>query len=281
MNQISIQGQFGSFHHIASKYYFKKNTAWTCRDTFKEVFKDVDSGKVDYGFVAIENSLFGSINEVYDLLLKYKLWIAGEVYLRIQHCLVSLPNTALNNIEEVHSHPVALAQCEEFLDQYLPQAERFEHHDTAGAAADILKWNNPAKAAIASAEAAQLHGLKMLKSEIETNKQNYTRFIVLQNTKNKMKTKNLKQLSKTSIVLELAERPGILYEALGAFANRKINLNKVESRPIIGKAWHYMFYLDFEAAANSANGRAALKELSNNGNKVTVLGSYPKGQLFT
>src|SRR5205807_1740806 len=129
---------------------------------------DLREGRADYAVAAIENSLYGSINEVYDLLLKANFWISGEIYLRIHHCLIGLKGVSLDQISEIHSHPVALAQCEEYLDKTLWHAERFESHDTAASAADVAKWRNPHKAAIASAEAAKLHKLSVLAREIET-----------------------------------------------------------------------------------------------------------------
>lgn len=268
--RVAIQGQAGSYHDIARRQYFKNATQLVCQDTFKEVFAALSSGQANYAVSAIENSLYGSINEVYDLLLKNKFWICGEIYLRIQHCLLGIQGSALKDINEVYSQGPALAQCEEFLETKLAQVKRIETHDTAASAELVAKWQDPTKAAIASSTAAKLHGLKILESEIETHKQNYTRFIVLEKTRREQTD----QTSKTSIVLKLAERPGILHQALGAFAKRNINLSKLESRPIIGKAWHYMFYIDFEAGADSPQGRAALQELVRQGSSVTLLGTY-------
>ncbi len=270
---IAIQGQAASFHAIAAERYFGDWVSLRTCETFAETFQALASGEVDYAVAAIENSLFGSINEVYDLLIKHRFWISGEVYLRVEQCLIGLPDAELKHIQEVHSHPVALAQCEAYLDRVLPQAQRFEHHDTAGSVADIKKWGDASKAAIASRTAAKLHGMKILATEIETNKQNYTRFVVLS-----PKEQRSKQANKTSLILRTDHKAGALYHALGAFANQGINLEKLQSRPIIGEAWHYMFYIDIDAGLQEKSVITALKELKKQKCKVTVLGSYSSGK---
>lgn len=271
---VSIQGYRGSYHDIARRQYFQNGHHLLPRDDFKTIFRDVADGNAEYAVAAIENSLYGSINQVYDLLLKHKLWICGETYLRIRHCLLgTVPRTA-GTVTEVHSHPLALAQCEEYLDRELSGALRFEHHDTAASAADVARWGDPAKAAIASHEAGQLHGLHVLASDIETNAQNYTRFIVLQKEPDQDARGD-----KSSIILYTTHRPGALYRALGVFAENDINLSKLESRPIIGKAWHYMFYIDLEAGLEEDRARRALRQLEHTGNEIIKLGSYPSGSM--
>lgn len=270
---IAIQGEEASFHAIAAQQYFGGDVTFVTCETFAETFAALRDGKADYALTAIENSLYGSINEVYDLLLDDHFWICGEVYLRIEQCLIGLPGAKIKDIKEVHSHPVALAQCEAYLDKNLAHAERFEHHDTAGSVADIKKWGVMSKAAIASAGAAKLYGMKILAREIETNTQNYTRFVVL----TRDKTINA-EANKTSLILSTDHTPGALYNALGAFAKRDLNLSKLQSRPIIGKAWHYIFYADVSASADSQTFQDALAELARQQCDVTVLGSYTAGQ---
>jgi prephenate dehydratase len=210
------------------------------------------------------------------LLLKHKLWINGEVYLHISQCLLGFQGTTLENIREVYSHPVALAQCEQFLDIHLPESKRFEYHDTAGAAADIKKWGDLKRAAIASQHAAETYGLSILKKEIETHKDNYTRFVVL--SKDRIQES---QANKTSLVLGIADqmrgigdRPGALYNVLGAFAKQNINLTKLQSRPLIGRAWHYIFYADVDCGLKQPAMQAALADLEYQRCAVTILGSY-------
>ena len=247
MKKISIQGEPGSYHDIAKKRYFSTKDKALNRRTFKQVFEDLAQNQADFAIVAIENTLYGSINEVYDALIKYNFWICGEIYLRIEHCLLAIEKIELNEIKEVYSHPVALAQCEDFLDNELSHAEKVEYFDTAGAAGDLKKWNDKSKAAIASMQAAEIHDLEIIQTGTETNKRNFTRFIVLRGEKPKSIDDNV---DKTSLVLNTAHTPGALYNALGAFANRKINLSKLVSRPIVGRAWQYMFYIDIEAGLN-------------------------------
>lgn len=270
--RIALQGQRASFHDIAARQFYGKDIAIVPCEIFAGTFAALSSGKANQAVVAIENSLFGSINEIYDLLLKHRFWICGEIYLRIEQCLIGLQGASLQKIGEVHSHPVALAQCEDFLDKKLSQAKRFESHDTASSVANVKQWGDPTKAAIGSAAAAKLHGLKILAREIETSEQNYTRFVVLRKDK-----KLIKEADKTSLVLVASHQPGSLHKALGVFAKRGINLSKLQSRPIIGQAWHYMFYVDVDVG-NDTNLADSLADLKQQGCEVTVLGTYKNGQ---
>ena len=273
--KIAIQGQIASYHDIARKKYFKgtDQEALHC-DTFKEVFEAVSNDDVDYGLVAIENSLYGSINDTYDLLLKHNLSIVGEIYLRINHCLLAIDGAKLTQIRQVHSQLFALAQCEDFLDTKLPNAKRLEENDTAASAAMVARSKDIHMAAIASKDAAKLYDLEVLASSIESNKQNYTRFIVFGKHPNSNTDTN-----KTSLIVHTDQdtKAGSLYRTLGVFANRSINLTKIESRPIAGKAWHYLFYMDFEIGINDPLYSEALEELRQIGAKADALGSYAKG----
>ncbi len=270
--RVAIQGQQASFHDIAAQEFLGGDYDIVSNDTFTDTFRALHNGQANLAIVAIENSLFGSINDVYDLLIKDKCWIIGEVYLRISQCLIGLPGTRLEDIKEVHSHPVALAQCVDYLDNVLPHAERFENHDTAGSVAAIKHWGDTTKVAIASAAAAKLHDLPILAEEIETHVQNYTRFVVLQKQLTQVKNAN-----KTSLVLQTDHAPGALYRALGAFAKNDLNLTKLQSRPIVGKRWHYIFYVDVNDHYQSTAMKTALSELEKQGCKTTLLGSYPAG----
>lgn len=271
--KVSIQGQQGSFHDEATKQFFGRNIEIVPAETFADTFQALANGRADHAIVAIENSLFGSINEVYDLLLKHKFWISGEVYSRIEQCLIGLAGTQHELINEVYSHPVALAQCDHYLETQLPHAKRFEHHDTAGSVADIKAWNDPSKVAIASQTAAKLYGLEVLAKDIETNKVNYTRFVVLEKVRPYTSRSN-----KTSLILTTTDKPGALYHALGAFAKSGINLTKLQSRPIIGRAWHYVFYVDVAGNPNEEPLLSAFKELERQDCEVTLLGSYIAGK---
>ena len=271
--RVAIQGQQASFHDIAARRFLGTHIKIVNCETFESTFAALATGQADKIVVALENSLFGSINQTYDLLLKYKFWIAGEVYLHIKQCLIGLPSAQLSEIREVYSQLPALAQCETFLDTKLPHAKRIEQHDTAASVAAVKEWNNPHKAAIASVEAAELYGLKVLAQEIETYKHNYTRFVLLEKSPRVIKNAN-----KTSLVLTTDHKPGALYNALGIFADKQMNLTKLQSRPIMGKAWHYMFYIDVSSAAETDDFKQAQQKLKKQGCHITILGSYAAGQ---
>lgn len=272
---VSIQGNTGSYHDIARQKYFQNGHELLCRDTFAEVFADVSEDRADYALVAIENSLYGSINEVYDLLLKHRLWIIGELYTRIHHCLLGIDSSVeLADITEVHSHPIAFAQCEEFLHDSLGQAVRVAEDDTAGSAELVAREASRNKAAIASLQASDLHGLDVLRNGIESNGQNYTRFIALQ----KQQIDNSKA-DKSSIILRTDHSPGALYKALGEFYEQDINLTKLESRPIIGKVWKYQFYVDFAAGLHEERGQIVLANLRARDCTITELGTYSSDEL--
>ena len=272
---IAIQGITHSFHHLAALQFFGGDDfALLPQDTFAGVFSAVESGAAEYGVAAVENSLYGSIDQVYDLLLGSGLWVAGEVYEHISQCLIGLPGATVADIREVHSHPVALAQCSVYLDKRLPHAARIEHHDTAASVEDVKKWGDSTKTAIAGAQAAEAFGMQLLARGIETDKQNYTRFFVLQPHKQLSGREN-----KTSLILHTTadSQPGALYRALGVFHERAINLTMLHSRPIIGQAWRYHFYIDLEAGLESPEFASALAALGELGYEVTILGSYVAG----
>lgn len=272
---VAIQGMEASFHDIAAKQYFGKDITIVACETFKDIFAALKNNQSDFAICAIENSLYGSINETYDLLLKYHFSIIGEVYLRIEQCLIGFKGTRLQDITEVYSHPVALAQCEEYIDAYLHNAKRLEFHDTAASVDKIKTLSNKHAVAIASKEASKLHGMEVLAYSIETNKQNYTRFIVIQAAADKMDD----NVNKTSMIIKTSHKPGALYDALGVFAKRSINLSKLQSRPIIGKAWHYIFYVDVDAGVKDEPLKAAIIDLNKQGCDVKLLGSYKNGTI--
>lgn len=272
--KVAIQGQQGSFHHQAASVFFGDNFDLVNCQTFRETFETLAKNKADTAIVAIENSLYGSINPVYDLLIKNKFWIGGEIYLRIEHCLIGLPGAKIEYIKEVHSQAEALAQCEEYLDSKLPGAEKLEHHDTAASVSDIKKWGDVSKAAIASKQAAELYDLPILARGVEDNKENYTRFVILYPNQ-----KNIANATKTSLVLTTKSdtKAGSLHSALGVFAKQGTNLTMLQSRPIVGKAWHYLFYVDLDISAGNPIFSSIISELQEIGYEATTLGSYKAG----
>lgn len=271
---IGIQGKPGAFHEVAARQFFGDDIEIVGYETFAGVFEAIRDGKVDAGLAGIENSLYGSINDTYDLLVKHNCWIGGEVYLAIHMQLIGLPGTELETIKEVHSQNLALGQCEAWLDKHMPWAKRVEQHDTAASVSMVKFWDDPSKAAIASEQAAELYGLSILRHNIEDHKHNYTRFLVLYRTEPALARE---ATDKTSLILTTGHQPGSLHRALGVFAEKDINLSKLQSRHIPGERWKYLFYIDIEAGIHEPRTRTALIELERQGCTVRILGSYTHG----
>lgn len=273
MGKVSILGSRGSFHDIVAREKFPGSELLEHTE-FYEVFEDVKSGRADSGIIAIENSIGGSILVNFDLLLKYDLHVVGEVYLRVIHNLMALPGVKIDDIEEVYSHPSALSQCLEFLQRH-SRVKKIEYSDTAGSARMIKEKGLRNAAAIASSLAAEIYSLEILAKGIETDKQNYTRFLTISRNAGFSPKAN-----KTSLVMQMEHRPGSLFHCLKCFADEGLNLSKIESRPIIGKTWNYYFYLDFEAAANDTETKRALDCLKKSTSMIKILGSYERGGII-
>lgn len=275
MRKVAIQGQAASYHHQAAKKFFGKSVQIQPCNIFRDVFNSVENGISEYGVVAVENSLYGAINPVYDLLLKKSLFIIGEVNLQVHHCLISLPGAEKENLKEIYSQVMALAQCENYLDKNLPGAKTIDYHDTVASVEMVKKLGDKRKAAIASKEAAELHGMKVLAQNIEDNTQNTTRFLIL----SKKRPVGIEP-NKTSIVLQTPadKSAGSLHKALGALAEQNISLSSLNSRPVIGKKWHYMFYIDLDIGDDQSRFEHALSQLRVMGCDVKVLGSYKRDE---
>jgi prephenate dehydratase len=265
---VAYQGEPGSFSEQAAYKFFGAHATLKPLPAFSDVFVDVERHPAGWGIVPIENSLFGSIHQVYDLLLKHKLFIVGEVKLRIELHLMALPKTKQNNIRTIYSQLQAIGQCENFLGT-LKNVKVEAVHDTAAAARFIQERKRNDAAAIASERAARVHGLRILKRNVESNHRNFTRFIALSRKPVRPSGK-----VKTSLVFAVKDIPGALFKALAVFALRDINLLKVESRPIIGKPWEYLFYLDVEGMPSHDPLQQALHHLKEVCTFVRVLGSY-------
>ena len=269
---IAFQGELGAYSELAAREFFRTDLEVIPRPTFEDVFSSVGSGKCDRGIIPIENSLAGSIHQNYDLLLKQRLHIIGEIKLRIVHTLIVNPGVKLSDLLRIYSHPQALAQCDRFI-RSLKRVEAVPVYDTAGAVKMIKEDGVRDGAAIASAQAAADYGLKILKTAIESDHQNFTRFLIL-SRKRAPRTEN----AKTSIVFATKNVPGALFKSLSVFSLRDINLLKIESRPIRGKPWEYFFYLDFEGNFKDRDCARALEHLKEISSSVRVLGSYEKGR---
>jgi len=269
--EAAFQGEAGAYSEEATFQFFGPSVQIRPRETLEEVFKLVEKGEVQFGVIPVENSLEGNINRAYDLLLESSLMVCGEIELRVIHCLISSPEAGLDAIKKVYSHPQALAQCRSFLKHL--NLEVVPTYDTAGSVKMIKESGATDSAAVASARAAELYGMKIVAREIEDNPNNFTRFLIL-SREDSPPTGN----DKTSIVFSTKERPGAMYKALGEFASRNINLTKIESRPTRQKPWEYNFYLDFQAHRKEKPAREALSALEEVSLFVKILGSYPKAK---
>ncbi|MCW4044961.1 MAG: prephenate dehydratase [Candidatus Bathyarchaeota archaeon] len=267
--KVAFQGERGAYSESAVYTFFGASVeVKPCRD-LSEVFDSVDKQDSQYGVVPIENSLEGSVNQTYDLFLTHDLKVCGEVIIRISHCLIANPSTSLDAVKAVYSHPQALAQCRNFLERL--GRELIPTYDTAGSVKMLKEKGLKDAAAVASEKAAEIYGMKILAREIQDNTENYTRFFVLSHEDSPMTGKD-----KTSIIFSASHTPGSLYTALFEFAQRKINLTRIESRPTKQKPWEYNFYLDFEGHRGEAHCAEALKALEKSALFVKILGSYPK-----
>lgn len=267
MTTVAFQGERGANSEDAVVKFFGEVDLLPSR-TLADVFEAVNGGQADFGLIPIENSLAGSINESYDLLLANQLAIVGEVNLRVNHCLQALPGQSLAEIKQVYSHPQALAQCEVFLRNL--GAEIIAVYDTAGSAKMLAEKGTRGAAAIASRRAAQIYGLEVLAEGIQTNPQNFTRFYAIGK-----EPAPRSEPSKTTMVFGTLNIPGALYQALGVFARRGINMVRLESRPSKARPWDYVFYADLDGHVDDPEFKAVLEDLGNKSTFFRVLGSYP------
>ncbi|MEM4389597.1 MAG: prephenate dehydratase [Candidatus Micrarchaeia archaeon] len=263
--RVAFLGPPGTFTHIAAQKAFRK-ARLVPFEAIEEVFSKVEEGAVDAGVVPIENSTEGSVNITLDLLLKSPLKIAGELKLPIVHHLLAKRGVRLSEVKVVVAHPQALAQCREFLEKHLPRAERREASSTAKACQQLDRHS----AAIGSALAAKIYGLSVLARGIQDSPDNTTRFIVIA----KSDSERPSGKDKTSLVFSVEDRPGALLRALHVFADRGINLTKIESRPSKEKSWEYVFFADFEGHRLEPKPAEALRALEGVTTFVKILGSY-------
>ena len=268
MTTVAFQGEEGAYSHEAIHRFFGPQVTLLPCANFAAIFDAVEEGEADYGMLPIENSLAGSVHQAYDLLLERDLRVWGEVILRVRHALLAPPGTTLADVRQVRSHPQALAQCAGYLARH--GLEPVPAYDTAGAARELAANPEPGVAAIASALAGRLYGLTVLAQGIEDHPWNYTRFFVLGHEDPPRAEHN-----KTSVVFAVRHAPGALYACLGEFAERGINLTKIESRPRRNRPWHYIFYLDFEGHWQDPDCEKALIGLLRRAVFVKMLGSYP------
>ncbi|HEX4020100.1 MAG TPA: prephenate dehydratase [Acidobacteriaceae bacterium] len=243
--RVAIQGELGSFSHEAAKSMLAGAMIVPCT-TAADVFRAVLVAHADVAVIPIENSLAGSVVEFYDLLFEHDVCIVQEKLLRIRHNLIVQPGTSLQKITHVLSHPVALAQCRRFLENH-PQIEPVAHYDTAGSVQTILQSSTASQAAIASTQAAEQYGGQILLAGIEDSPENFTRFLLLQRRQGGKAAEPVPEPpNKMSLVFFLENRPGALVQALDVFSSLHLNLTKIESRPVRGRPWEYMFCADVQ-----------------------------------
>jgi len=267
MTTVAFQGEHGAYSEEAIRSHFGQSVETLPCHAFENIFDAVENGTATFGAVPVENSLAGSINKAYDLLLEHDLKVHGEIALRVRHNLLTIPGNA-DKIEQVRSHPQALAQCEGFLNRNGYKA--IPWYDTAGSAKELAEKPEPNIGVIASRLAGEIYGLETVQSGIEDMRHNYTRFFIIGKGEAE-RSEN----AKTSLVFATTHSPGSLYHCLGEFAQRGINLMKIESRPRRNRPWQYVFYLDFVGHWQDEACGAALLGLLNRAAFVKLLGSFP------
>lgn len=276
MKRIAIQGVLGSFHDIAAHRYFPdEELDLICCDTFEQVFQAMNEDPDVIGLIAIENTIAGSLLHNYELLRDSKQTIVGEHKLRISHSIMCLPEEDWEDIQEVNSHPVALMQCREFLSHH-SGLKVVEVADTAGAARDIKQAQLHGHAAICHRDAASIYGMKILQEGIETNKHNFTRFLVLANPGRADELRTCNTCNKSSLVFSLPHEEGSLSAILSILSFYKLNLTKIQSLPIIGKEWQYLFYIDL-SYNDYARYRLAIDAITPLTKELQLLGEYKNG----
>ncbi|HEX3050197.1 MAG TPA: prephenate dehydratase [Aggregatilineaceae bacterium] len=272
MNQrvVAFQGEHGAYSEEAIHKHFGSDVVTYPCESFADIFHAIQNGDAQHGMLPVENSLAGTVAQSYELLIEYDFRVQAEYVLPVRHHLLAPVGTTVQDIRFVKSHPQALAQCAEHL--HRRGWEAVVVYDTAGAARELALHPEPNTAAIASVLAADLYGLQVLEAGMEDEPDNFTRFFVIG-----VEDVPRCDPSKTSLVFTVRHQPSALYECLGAFARHKINLTKIESRPIRRRPWQYWFYLDFEGHWQDANAEAALIDLLRRASMVKMLGSYPAG----
>jgi len=267
--KVAFQGEHGAYSEIAATSFFPDSKLIPMR-LFQDIFDALRNDSIDCAVVPIENSIEGSVNEIYDLLLDADKKITGEMFLKIEHCLIALPNST--TITKVFSHPQALAQCRNYIKR--KNLDAIPTYDTAGSVRLIKEKKINDTAAIASKNAAEFYDMKILDQNIEDRKNNFTRFLVLSDQQTAPSKSD-----RTSMIFGLKHTPGSLYSVMQEFDHHKINLTKIESRPTKEKPWEYNFYVDFEGHIEEDNVKRAINNLEKKCTFVKILGSYQRGTI--
>jgi prephenate dehydratase len=276
---IAFQGARGAFSEEAARKLAGRNIAVLPCERFEDVFRNLKSGAVSGAVVPIENTLAGSVHENYDHLVNFELPIVAETSVRIVHNLIACKGVTFARIKRAFSHPVALNQCLDFFARN-PQIERTPFYDTAGSVKMIVEEGLGDAAAIASSVAAEIYGARIVRRSIESDRQNFTRFFLLRTAQYARRhaiSPAAHAIWKTSLVFSTRNVPGALFRTLSAFALRDLSLTKIESRPLRGRPWEYLFYVDFLGRVDTPNAQNALRHLRELADFLRVLGCYPRG----
>ncbi|MGI0019481.1 MAG: prephenate dehydratase [Nitrososphaera sp.] len=272
MARVAFQGERGAYSEMAALQYFPGATL-VPKKSFSDAFSAVEEKKAGFAVIPVENSIEGSVGEVYDLLAGTRLAAVGEVHQRVRHCLIANRGVKMGDVKVAYSHPQALGQCRAYLQKKKMQA--MPAYDTAGSVKMVKEQKLRDAAAIASRRAAELYGMEILDEGIEDRKNNYTRFLVMSPAKKLPKSDGS---YKTSIIFSVKHVPGALFGILGEFAIGRLNLTKIESRPTKETPWEYNFYVDFEGHAADAAAKKALAAIRGRTSYLKVLGSYKKAE---
>jgi len=273
---VAFQGEKGAFSQEAINRLLGSRVKVLPCQRFGEVFQRLKDKTASAAVIPIENTLAGSVHENYDHLVNFNLEIVGETHVRISHALIVLPGVSFRGIRQVYSHPVALSQCLRFFARN-SQLESVPFYDTAGSVKMLVEEHRTDAAAIASALAAGIYGARILRRGLEDDRRNFTRFFLLRRPGDARPRCVAGRQWKTSLVFSTRNVPGALFRALSAFALRDINLTKIESRPLRGKPWEYLFYVDFIGRVDEPKAKHALAHLGELADFLRVLGSYPRG----
>lgn len=273
--KVAVLGEPDSYSHIALKNHFStknQQLETTHCNSFMQIFKEVNSGTADLGIVPIENTTSGNITEIYDLLSEYDLNIVGEEKFKVRHCLVGTEQSSIETLRDVYSHPQAIAQCKQFFLDH-PQIQSHFRSSSSSAIKLIAEYQNPTIGAIASEQAAEQSGLKILSYAINNYQENYTRFVLI--AKERIEVPSAIP-AKTTISIETGQHAGALLDCLQVFKKHQVNMSKLESRPIPTQPWHERFYIDLEGNVSEQSLSIALNDLKQVANQVHLLGCYPK-----
>ena len=272
--KVSYQGIAGAYSHLACYNYFGKDIECIGCETFEDAMKMVEDREADYALIPIENKTAGRVDEFYGLIPQMKLQIVAEHYQKIEHHLMGIEDSTIEDIEYVYSHPQGLAQCRNSLKEL--NMKPIAQFDTAGSAKEVKRLQNRKIGAVASSLASEIYGLKILKSNIQDQKDNFTRFIALSNEKD-IDILNDKEYI-TSIIFKVDNRPSSLYRAIGGFAENRVNILKIESYIPLGKLRDSRFHIDIDGAINSDSVKESIDILENSVNKFKILGVYQKNR---